>query len=67
MLNVGALQKLGFVLKVLVKKGSLRIHFLKADPNQIVVYTLPFWGGDRYSEQLPFVFRGGRGGRGTGT
>ena len=43
----------GVVLKVLVKKGRLGIHFLKKrDPNQTGNLHYGHFG-DRYSEQLP--------------
>ena len=42
------------VLKALVKKGPLGIHFLKGDPNQ--TGNLHYGHlGDRYFEQLPYT------------
>ena len=43
----------GVVLKVLVKKGPLGIHFLKKDPNQTGNLRYGHLG-DRYFEQLPY-------------
>ena len=42
------------VSKVLVKKGPLRIHFLKRDPNQTGNLDYCHFG-DRYSVQLPCI------------